>query len=249
MTTARRITSILASVALLAGLVNPVALADDKSKQHKRDRHHDDRGDRDRDRNHRDRERYERDDRHHGRHDRDRKDRENGRHDRRDRDHGHRDRHDRRDWKDHRRDHRDWRKDRSRDWKHDRYHDWQRQWRKDHRKYQRDQRHLNKHWRKPYVYFSPYDRHWRDADRRYYQHKRGYYTNHYYRDYSPRYRIGGYYHYSPRSVVIRDYSRYGLYHPPHGHHWVRDNDRGDAILASVATGAIIGLVVGILAYD
>ena len=242
MTTARRITSILASVALFAGLVNPVALADDKSKQHKRDRHHDDRGDRDRDRNHRDRERFERDDRHHGRNDRDR---DNGHRESRDRDHGHRDRHDRRDWKGHRREHRDWRHDRWRDFQNNRYYDW----RKDQRQYHRDQRNWNKHWRKPYVYFSPYDRHWRDADRRYYQHKRGYYTNHYYRDYSPRYRIGGYYHYSPRSVVIRDYSRYGLYHPPHGHHWVRDNDRGDAILASVATGAIIGLVVGILAYD
>ena len=34
-----------------------------------------------------------------------------------------------------------------------------------------------------------------------------------------------------------------------GYYWVHDYDRGDAILASVATGAIIGLVVGALAYD
>ena len=63
----------------------------------------------------------------------------------------------------------------------------------------------------------------------------------------PRYTIGGYYDYGPRTIVIRDYNRYGLYAPPHGHHWVRDPYSGDAVLASVATGAIIGLAIGILA--
>ncbi|HAE27496.1 MAG TPA: hypothetical protein DCG58_10075, partial [Hyphomonas adhaerens] len=53
----------------------------------------------------------------------------------------------------------------------------------------------------------------------------------------------------PRTVYIRDYASYGLYAPPPGYYWVHDYDRGDAILASVATGAIIGLVVGALAYD
>ncbi len=62
----------------------------------------------------------------------------------------------------------------------------------------------------------------------------------------PRYRIGSRYDYSPRTIVITDYDRYGLYRPPHGHHWVRDPYSGDAVLASVATGAIIGLAIGIL---
>lgn len=67
--------------------------------------------------------------------------------------------------------------------------------------------------------------------------------------YSPRYHVGGHYAYHPRTTYVRDYGRYGLYDPPHGYHWVHDHDRGDAILASVATGAIIGLVVGAIAYD
>jgi Ni/Co efflux regulator RcnB len=76
------------------------------------------------------------------------------------------------------------------------------------------------------------------------------YGPYYYSGYRPRYDIGAYYTYGPRrTVYITDYYNYGLYEPPHGYHWVRDNDRGDAILASVATGAIIGLVIGALAYD
>lgn len=73
------------------------------------------------------------------------------------------------------------------------------------------------------------------------------YGPHYYRGYAPRYAVGGYYGYAPRTVYINDYNTYGLYAPPSGYHWVRDRDNGDAILASVATGAIIGLVVGALA--
>lgn len=76
------------------------------------------------------------------------------------------------------------------------------------------------------------------------------YGPHYYSGYNPRYDVGHYYSYGPRrTVYINDYYNYGLYEPPHGYHWVRDNDRGDAILASVATGAIIGLVVGAIASD
>lgn len=67
--------------------------------------------------------------------------------------------------------------------------------------------------------------------------------------YAPRYSVGNRYGYHPRTVYVRDYGRYGLYDPPRGYHWVHDDDRGDAILASVATGAIIGLVVGAIAYD
>lgn len=73
------------------------------------------------------------------------------------------------------------------------------------------------------------------------------YGPHYHRGYAPRYNVGHHYQYAPRTVYINDYHRHGLYQPPSGYHWVRDNDRGDAILASVATGAIIGLVVGALA--
>ncbi len=76
------------------------------------------------------------------------------------------------------------------------------------------------------------------------------YGPYHYSGYNPRYSVGNYYSYGPsRTVYISDYDRYGLYAPPRGYHWVHDHDRGDAILASVATGAIIGLVVGALATD
>jgi Ni/Co efflux regulator RcnB len=76
------------------------------------------------------------------------------------------------------------------------------------------------------------------------------YGPYYYSGYRPRYDVGHYYSYGPRrTVYINDYSHYGLYDPPSGYHWVRDNDRGDAILASVATGAILGLVIGAIAAD
>jgi Ni/Co efflux regulator RcnB len=76
------------------------------------------------------------------------------------------------------------------------------------------------------------------------------YGPYYYSGYRPRYDVGHYYGYAPRrTVYISDYDRYGLYEPPYGYHWVRDSDRGDAILASVATGAIIGLVIGAIATD
>ena len=76
------------------------------------------------------------------------------------------------------------------------------------------------------------------------------YGPYYYSGYQPRYDVGHYYSYGPRrTVYINDYSHYGLYDPPRGYHWVRDNDRGDAVLASVATGAILGLVIGAIATD
>lgn len=76
------------------------------------------------------------------------------------------------------------------------------------------------------------------------------YGSYYYSGYQPRYDVGNYYSYGPRrTVYINDYDNYGLYEPPRGYQWVRDNDRGDAILASVATGAILGLVIGAIASD
>ena len=65
----------------------------------------------------------------------------------------------------------------------------------------------------------------------------------------PRYAIGGWYRPHQHTVYITNYHSYGLYPPPPGHYWVRDHHSGDAILTSVATGAIIGLVIGALAYD
>lgn len=49
------------------------------------------------------------------------------------------------------------------------------------------------------------------------------------------------------TIIINDFGGYGLYAPPAGYHWVCDKGSNDAILASVATGAIIGLAVGVLA--
>ena len=66
------------------------------------------------------------------------------------------------------------------------------------------------------------------------------------RHYTPRYSVGDYYTCHSNTVFIKNYRDYDLRHPPSGYHWVRDHDRGDAILASVATGAIIGLVVGVV---
>ncbi len=63
----------------------------------------------------------------------------------------------------------------------------------------------------------------------------------------PRYHIGHHYTYAPGTIYIRNYGHYGLYAPPPGYHWVRDPGSGDAILAAVATGAIIGLAIGALA--
>ena len=79
---------------------------------------------------------------------------------------------------------------------------------------------------------------YRPAPRVVYHYNRGYHH--------PRYNIGGYYNYGPSTVVISDYNRYGLYNPPYGHRWVHDRGSGDAVLTSVATGAIVGLAIGIL---
>lgn len=118
-------------------------------------------------------------------------------------------------------------------------------------------RHYNRHVRNYHGWNTrPYRFH--RAHRRYHAPRNFYYTPSFtyisydsyynrYRDYRPRYAVGGYYNYHNNSVIIGDYDYYGLYEPPHGHHWVRDHDNGDAILAAVATGAIIGLVIGVLA--
>ncbi|MEM7661823.1 MAG: RcnB family protein [Pseudomonadota bacterium] len=66
-------------------------------------------------------------------------------------------------------------------------------------------------------------------------------------NYVPAYSIGGFYSVGANTIIINDFGGYGLYAPPSGYHWVCDKGSNDAILASVATGAIIGLAVGVLA--
>ena len=65
-------------------------------------------------------------------------------------------------------------------------------------------------------------------------------------DYRPSYRswrrgdrLPGYYR--TRYVVVNDYDRYHLRRPPRGYHYVRD-DRGDIILAAIATGIILSVI-------
>ncbi len=121
-------------------------------------------------------------------------------------------------------------------------------WRDDRRDYRRE--HYRDDYRRhtPVVVYRPsYNYYPRSSVTVTYGHSYGPY---YYSGYRPRYDVGHYYSYGPRrTVYINDYSHYGLYDPPRGYHWVRDNDRGDAILASVATGAILGLVIGAIATD
>lgn len=143
-------------------------------------------------------------------------------------------------------DHRGWRgRDRDDDHR-GRRGDWDDDDRHRYRDYDRHDRHYYRdHGRDRVVVYKPY--YPRSSVTVTYGHSYGPY---YYSGYRPRYDVGHYYSYGPRrTVYINDYHNYGLYEPPHGYHWVRDDDRGDAILASVATGAIIGLVVGAIASD
>lgn len=114
--------------------------------------------------------------------------------------------------------------------------------RRDHKYHYRHQYKPRYHYHPPRSYYAPP----RSAVTATYGYS---YGPHYHRGYSPRYNVGSYYSYAPRTVYMNHYDHYGLYAPPSGYHWVRDHDSGDAILASVATGAIIGLVVGALAAD
>jgi Ni/Co efflux regulator RcnB len=153
-----------------------------------------------------------------------------------DRDRGDRGRGDRGGWERRGDDHREHRRDHRRD-------DW-----RDHRRDHRDHDRYDYHRHRPVVVYRPsYDYYPRSSVTVTYGSSYGPY---YYSGYRPRYDVGHYYSYGPRrTVYINDYHNYGLYEPPHGYHWVRDNDRGDAILASVATGAILGLVIGAIATD
>jgi Ni/Co efflux regulator RcnB len=48
--------------------------------------------------------------------------------------------------------------------------------------------------------------------------------------------------YTGRVVVVHDYPRYRLRPPPHGYHWVRD-DNNDYVLVAIATGIILDYVL------
>lgn len=76
------------------------------------------------------------------------------------------------------------------------------------------------HYGPPPAHYSDYRpayRHWRRGDR----------LPSYYRD---------------RYIVVNDYHRYGLRHPPRGYHYVRD-DRGEYLLVGIATGVILGAIL------
>jgi Ni/Co efflux regulator RcnB len=51
-------------------------------------------------------------------------------------------------------------------------------------------------------------------------------------------RLGGYAHRYP----VVDYRAHRLRSPPRGYHWVRD-DRGDYLLAAIATGVIASVII------
>ena len=62
--------------------------------------------------------------------------------------------------------------------------------------------------------------------------------------YHQRYQLGArFYNYD--RYLISDYQRFGLYNPPRGHYWVRNDN--DAYLAAAGTGLIAGVIIGALA--
>ena len=64
---------------------------------------------------------------------------------------------------------------------------------------------------------------------------------------APLYSVGGFYGVTGNTVIISDFGIHGLYAPPRGYHWVCDKGSNDAVLAAVATGAIIAVAAGVLA--
>ena len=81
---------------------------------------------------------------------------------------------------------------------------------------------------------------------RYYGHGHRYYRPApvYYHHPAPRY-YGHYgrwergHRYYGRNVVVYDYGSYRLRRPPHGYHWVRENN--DFLLVAIATGVILDI--------
>ena len=48
--------------------------------------------------------------------------------------------------------------------------------------------------------------------------------------------------YHDNRYVVSNYSQYRLRRPPHGYHWVRDDDNHDFVLAAIATGVIADVI-------
>lgn len=174
------------------------------------------------------------------------------------RDHHHYERHDGKHWRHYRHNRHD---------RHDRHYwrdrNWDQYWGHRHRHEGHRWRGHDRHWRERHYSDWRWRYHDRKRDWRHYGNRHyGYHGHDYrYRGYQrpPRiiyrhgrrtshYVIGGFYRPHRGTVIIHDYRRYGLYPPPHGHHWVHDHGSGDAILRSAATGAIIGLVIGALSH-
>ncbi len=64
---------------------------------------------------------------------------------------------------------------------------------------------------------------------------------------APIYSVGGFYGITSNTVIISNFGAHGLYAPPRGYHWVCDKGSHDAVLAAVATGAIIAVAANSLA--
>lgn len=129
---------------------------------------------------------------------------------------------DRYDRRDDRRDDRYDRRDNRRDHRYDR---------RDHRREARhdrwDNRRYNGYHYQGRWYYGPPPRHYRDVRYDYRQWRRGDRLPSYYRT-----------HYR-----VVDYRHYRLRPPPRGYHYVRD-DRGDYLLVGIATGVILGVILG-----
>jgi len=150
-------------------------------------------------------------------------------------------REDRRDYREDRRDHREDRWDRREDHRDARRDGGRRDYaedRWDRREDRRDRREDRWDRRRHNGYYYDNRFHWGAPPAAYYRHH----------SYRPAYhawrrgdRVPSYYR--DRYVVVRDYDRYRLRHPPRGYHWVRD-DRGDYLLVGIATGVILSLILG-----
>ena len=129
---------------------------------------------------------------------------------------------------------RDWDRDRDRDHRGNRNRgnrgrDWDRDGRRGDRHDRWDRRRYNGYNYRGRWYYGPPPSAYRDhAHYGYRAWRRG--------DRLPRYYRDNYY-------VVREYNRYGLLRPPRGYHYVRD-DRGDYLLVGIATGVILGVILG-----
>ena len=91
-----------------------------------------------------------------------------------------------------------------------------------------DDRRYNGYYREGHWYYGPPPRHWRDEVRYDYRRwRRG--------DRLPRY-------YRDRYYVVDYHDYHYLRPPPRGYHYVRD-DRGDILLAAIATGLIVSVIL------